>query len=626
MYKYYCDLILDNTVFSSNYEDIIHFQNDEERNNFYNYLSEENDKQVNFNRGNGRDAVAVAYLNNYYFYENRKRIINPSLSKALNAKYARVKEINDLTNEIKYYFYFVQNVEIQNSNTIKLVLQIDIFTTYTGIFESFTNKVQIERYCCDRFTADSTASNLVPNWSAFYLKAKEDLNFPKNALLYYNLNYSITDKTKEQNEDSGLTEAEAISLVNELTDYTYDYYFVQENNKVYIYVGSNDKIRIQSYEMPITSAILNSDLLFEFIQKNKSAQLMASYTSHLPPYFFFNSYISILKIPTTGERFPVIQSLINNAVQVFENNSNYGYLVFEKSYKEMTINRVLQDFSINWKIDLDFEPKQYANSEFFEIQLRLNSSTYDFSISQFETNSFSMRNISSLTASNFLDKVILIKPSVVFNLGSSTENSYSIEMLGDNFNIWQANNKNWQKQFALSTAVSATAQALGVGASFVASPILGVASGLSLATNLGTNLISKKFELENIKNAPSSLISGGSNYYYDSIGALNKPVILTRGLQDSYVNYLKEYFKRNGYLTQEFLNPRDCFIRERFNFIQMNLKSHSELPSINVPRIIEDDLFLILNNGIRIWEIKDDLKNNILDFEKSNYEKRLINE
>lgn len=599
-YQYIASIILDNISFDSKYNDVMHFSNLREREKFFAYLSERNEKYVNFQRGNGLDAILVANLDNYNFFEEKILIGTPSYSAVLSAKYACIEEIQDGIAQSRKLFYFIENVDILNNNTARFVLKLDIFTTFPALLENFSNKVNILRYHADRFTSDSTLINLKFNFTAPYLQASEPVSFSKNIIKEnINLTYDITNAELEP----------SFTLVNMFAKLKYYYYIILKDKKIYCCVASDNDIVVDF----ANQKIIRASALYNYIQSTaEGITLLASYVSDVPFYFFVNG-----KITTRGSESTGYTYLINNITNYYQEisvdgSTHIGFIQFEIGEEGLTIERRMSMIAYDFVDKINTAIKIKASPQFTTSQLSFRGSALEISLAKYRTQYFHFKHKSCINASSFLDTIYLEKTNLTdtdavsfkySNIAVSNENSYSIDMARDNFAEWQRANKNWRISFATNLALT------------------GLSSG---ALGIGKNIFDKTIEIDNLKSTPSSLISQGNNFIFDNANSDNKPKLLINTISPENATILKDYFKRNGYATNEYKLPVDCLVRKSFNFIQTNLTSRLELPSLNLPKIIEEELLQAFNRGIRFWEIDDETSNYVFDFDKENYEKRFL--
>lgn len=605
-YQYIANIILDNIPLDSKYNDVLHFKNENERNTFFSYLSQREPKLINFQRGNGLNATLVANLDNYNFFKNKLLIETPTYDDILNAKYVNIMQFIDKDNETNL-FYFIENVDILNNNTARFTLKLDIFTTYPGLLENFTNKVNIVRYHADRFTEDSNLTNQAFNFKAPYLQASEPIQFSKNIVKEnINLTYDITNSELEP----------SITLVNMFAKLKYYYYIILKDKKIYCCVASDNDIVIDL----TNQKIIRASALYNYIQSTaEGITLLASYVSNVPFYFFVNGQIATRGSESTGYTY-----LINNITNYYQEinvdgSTHIGFIQFEVGDEGLTIERKLTMIAYDFTDKLNLPIKTKASSQFSSSLLSFRGSSLEIDLAKYRTQYFHFKHKSCINASSFLDTIYLEKTNLkdadavsfkYSNIAVSNENSYSIDMARDNFAEWQRANKNWRISFASNLALTSLSSVLSGNV---------VSGGLGI----GKNIFEKAIEIDNIKSTPSSLISQGNNFIFDDLNSDNKPKLLINTISPESENILKDYFKRNGYATNEYKLPVDCLIRKAYNFIQTNLTSHLELPSINLAKIIEEELMNALNRGVRFWEIDNDTINYNFNFDKENYEKRL---
>lgn len=121
-----------------------------------------------------------------------------------------------------------------------------------------------------------------------------------------------------------------------------------------------------------------------------------------------------------------------------------------------------------------------------------------------------------------------------------------------------------------------------------------------------------------MKTAPNTLISQGSNIMYGLRNNDRKVKLYRFGITEEYAQRLGDYFALYGYKQNKMMKP-DLRSRLNYNYVKMlqcNMKTH------NIPQSHLEELKGIFERGIRLWHVDDMAVDTVGDYSRDNAERQ----
>lgn len=673
------NLILCNTEFDRENDNVLLFDSKQELNAYFDNLSDKVEiNDVNFDVNDGITTSIYVKVDNTL-----------SLFKLLNYNYCVVKQSAE-----NYLYYFIIDSKQDAGNQIKIDLQLDVFNSYLPDIIANNNDLQalINKTHINRFIETST-NNFI-------------YNFDETSPLFER--ETIKDVSKR------VTKQDKLKIIIDTTNKDSMFNnWINDNIACwcYVYLSSNVKYKVRNFEdkdliyeqyldelhytdsielntfTPETNSInsnfnvisvpiykqnakhmyildtnerieLRLKAIYDFLSENNNFANVQSIKFSIMPPICVGSYSNLdYQIEDNGE-LTLKWYMTQDNVPTFR-NSTYWYVTYNQSHSTVNwyscyflvfkqyMNRkvkMITNINENWTFDKNYiksnylEPKLY-NEDYSLYRLIIGGQQYDIPISK-TSNTPEFIYYETLTPD--ITKALLVYDNEAnkfennifseYNTKDFTGFTFTIDLSmwypSNQLNNYLANNKNYlqifQNQQASKLVKSFNTAAAGIGTSVATGNALaGVATGVNLLNTLiGTAFEKSQFDMtiDNMKNSPEQTSNINSDIILiQSISGID---ILIEKLEP--LTFEKEIIKDNlkifGYTYNKLGNVKD-FIKTRkyFNYIQAIVFEIDAPLSERVKDLIKN-LFL---KGVRIWHAKENKK---VNFNLNNYERFLDNE
>lgn len=651
-------IALTSVIFDNSYSNTIRFNNRAEQIEYFNINSLSFSPFINFDFGN------MLYTNIVYRDEN---ITNTDL---LNKNYAIIKEIEN--ENIKYYFYFINNNVYDNNNQILCDLELDVIQTYYIDIE-FTNSMIFKAHL-DRFKTINETQVKFDNSLTSLLYEREDIkNISKRLIKRDKLTFNY-DTLLENDFNKWLNDNVYCWIYIYISSGEYKYYKITDGSMYEL--NSGDTLFKPKEEIPTILNYIRKPYqiyCYPIYKSDKIIKIVNSSTnvSEIRSFAFDNfklnnnidSAIFQMKLSavapftvdeyeygTTEQKYSLsdgnltlyVSSTADNILNYF--NQLYFYRTDDINTESLIVvgtenksNTLISDYIITEKKqvflkneivgslhNMQFNPK-LLNDDYFELRITnlTDFTTYDLQKIGADTTTgltklrigFTEDFSADITRQYIRnmplnnDGIYIIDTSKnLTGLVSTQDNSIPYSI--NQLNQYLAQNKNFYLQRNISSISSLT--------NSVSSALNGnYAGSIMNGLNVGVDRIQSNLTIDNMKNAPESLRNSNGapflNLCADEMGIyveLYSALYNELVIADDYMNMYGFNFN-----TENNIKNYDN-IRKYFNYIQADVEL---IKGVNLNNTIRNKIKKIFNNGIRFWNVTDKM----FDYTYENYERWL---
>lgn len=624
-----------NVPFDREYTNTLYFKSRAEQEEYFNVSSRfENSPYVNFSM--------KSFYRTTVIYKSREDIDCVSF---MNKNYCIIKNNNE-NNQLKYLYYFIDEIKFDSGNQIILELTIDIIQTY--FLDMKFNDCIINRAHLDRFYKESEDTYKFDFRKQSNLFISEDTqSLPKYAENTVPVNICCDKNSTSEN----------ISPLDKfIADYvdSWLYVFLDADSKSTEVTLPSNTCRILSspthplltflnyrYELPyyvICVPVYKPDTLgffgvsteldlenptpillphiFEYISKidNKSARVYDMKFSRKPP-FIYKNYSYNIDYKIIYDKDTVICSLNSSSFGIGDNvidvteqslEPNFAYAQYNNDMWHNYINAFDLANIINPHYDeVKYDPKTFSE-ECSEINFTDGVNEYSTGFSKIIGENFNRTSIPRIPLEYFeiIDIGIThyylsvkqgensIFPTNKNFVGLVGSNDFSIPYSVDRLNEYLANNKNFYLQNATNAGYSA------VGA--IGYALMGSMGAISYGIESARTLTDTAFTANNMRNAPDLLKNGsGSPFLYLGVNSCKIYCTIYRPLESDLKAYHDKLYKY-GYNYNRLGNVKD-FVNKRKVFSYVEAEIENVDTDYGISEVIHDETKRIFRRGIRFW-------------------------
>lgn len=629
-----------NVPFDREYTNTLYFASRTEQEEYFNVSTRFNNAPyVNFSMKNFYRTTVI--------YKSREDYDCVSF---MNKNYCIIKNNNE-NKQLKYLYYFIDDIKFDSGNQIALELSIDIIQTY--FIDMKFNDCIINRAHLDRFYKESEdiykfdfrkQSNLFIAEDSPSLPKYEENTVPVNICCDKNsisTDISELDDFIEKYVDGWLyvfldadTKSSEVTLPTNtcriLTSPTHPYLtFLNYRYQLPYYIICVPVYKADTVGFFGSSTELNLDNpqpillqhIFDYINKldNKSARVYDMKFSRKPPFIYKNySYNTDYKI--IYDRDMVICSLAsssfgigNNVIKVTEQSlePNFAYVPYNLDMRNNYENVFHLSNIINSHYDdVKLDPKTFSE-ECSEINFSDGVNQYSTGFSKIIGENFNIVNLKRIPLLYYeiIDVGVTryylsikqgdgsIFPTDKNFVGLVGSNDFTIPYSVDRLNEYLANNKNFFIQNATNAATSIVA-GIGLGA-------MGSLTGISYGIEGIRNIADIAFTGNNMRNAPDLLKNGsGSPFLYLGVNSCKIYCTIYRPIESDLKAYHEKLYKF-GYNYNRLGNVKD-FVNKRKVFSYVKADVENVDTDYGISEYIHDETKRIFKRGIRFWNKNND--------------------
>lgn len=662
-YKYYVNILTKDLPLNNKYEECINFENELDYMKIFGNAYDDvitvidRNKEVVFKRDDGINSKLIAikgksqyFDENNILYEDYNMPLDFINDVAIKGKYCIIKEYTNDYKDYNFLFYFINDYRIINNTTIEYNLELDVITTYFKDFKklNINNKLQTLQYHADRWTKDSKLNNLKCNSQEAFYKVSENINITKDKQEQIILHDDFKEHLLDYKDIYKIDENKYLIPL-----YVYYYKFsadlpigsfyplilLYDNGDVSVYnktyltlLNAKDNTEIVTRDTLISSVVIYRVL------SGLKPKITNIFISQHKPNFILKDLVTSYKEEFTNGDFKINAkiyddwnnvSLINTTSDIIENFSQIDY-------SPITFN-----FNIN------DEPKILLNENFTNFNLIENGNTLTFSLSEpyiLNDNNLNISESISITASTSKN-IYLNKYKKEFCPKMNINNNYGFNFIQSIFREKEAQEPGYFSKMQSNILNERIAQNNYMMMNNVRDFTrlyneTNIENRTNLKSGLKFNLINqaleKPFEISNTilnlkqlsyekDNIASNFITGNIfSYYVEQFKTLN-PILIKKTLNDNFKYLVLREFKKYGYKTNEYKTFNELFTRKLFNFIKLNI-SEMDIDGYYLPHNVLNKLINILNNGVRFWNVSENMFKLTDTVLNANYEKRLDHE
>ena len=631
-----------NVPFDREYTNTLYFASRTEQEEYFNVSTRfDNAPYVNFSMKNFYRTTVI--------YKSREDYDCVSF---MNKNYCIIKNNNE-NKQLKYLYYFIDDIKFDSGNQIVLDLSIDIIQTY--FIDMKFNDCIINRAHLDRFYKESEniykfdfrkQSNLFIAEDTPSLPKYEETTIPVNICCDKNSTssgISELDKFIENYVDGWLyvfldadTKSTEVTLplntckiVTSPVSGAIELFTIRYQLPYYIicapiykpdtvgYFGSSTELNLDNPKPVLLPSI------FDYINKldNKSARVYDMKFSRKPPfiykkytlntdYKFINYDDGTVICSLSSSSFHIGNSVIDVTEQSLE--PNFAYI----AYNDYMWHNYENSFELSRIKDTNFDDVRLDPKTFSEECTEINFSD---GVNQYST------GFSKIIGVNFDYTKLPILPLLYYEIidvgvtryylsikqGDGTifptdknftglvgSNDFSIPYSVDRLNEYLANNKNYYIQNATNAATSVgTSLAMGVMGHLTGALTYGI-EGARTLTNMA-------FTADNMRNAPDLLKNGsGSPFLYLGANSCKIYCTIYRPIESDLKAYHEKLYKF-GYNYNRLGNVKD-FVNKRKVFSYVKADVENVDTDYGISEYIHDETKRIFKRGIRFWNKNND--------------------
>lgn len=615
---------LTSVPFDKNYNNTIRFSSRTEQETYFdNENLLKNASYINFN------------VKKFFTTEIVYKSFTADVSKFMNYNYCIIRNNNADVSSLKYYYYFVDEINYISASEINVKLTLDVIQTYY-IDISFQD-CMFERANINRFKKDSgryffdyriTSDLFYPEHSFSLSKYTQDLTVLKGGITIGNYNdydeyvRNIVDCWIYAfvSPDVTFTNSEYKFAVKDckLSRYNYDDFslpYIILCAPVYN-ADTTKRITINGKEWSFNSllSIINSFA-------TKTAQIYQLKLMHRPPFraltnYTFSEEKGLNIVSGFGVQISYFGDLLS--VQLISQDLEPIELVSDKDLSTHLYNSFNKDDITDnaKKSEYELDPKQY-NDDYSSIEFFDGTNKFVTSPSKFfgtinpsvkirmylyEIIDVGITRYFLSVNRNQVDNFYQFDKNFCGLVGSrDTSIPYSVDKL----NEFLAQNKNYYIQRGVGSifSVGNSAMNIGVGATTgnVGAMLSGAGSLLS-AINNGIN----DFILtpDNMQSAPDTLKnSDGATFNDLCINGGCFTIIINRAIDSENKSFIEQRYMY-GFSYPRLANVKECDnIRKRFNFVKCKIENISAPYGLSDE--VHDELRRIFSRGIRFWNVSE---------------------
>lgn len=370
-----------------------------------------------------------------------------------------------------------------------------------------------------------------------------------------------------------------------------------------------------------------------------------------------------IRKPTGDQYFDTIDNIMipNNLTyswdgNMIETDAEVGYgralaylneIVGDKAINSYEISKdytfKIEDI-VNSKKDVRFNPK-LLGTDYFELSISdATENGFVYDAQKLNTKEIKLRVSDPLMPGISKTYIRVSNPSGVYiketqnNLtGFVDSNESSVTMPTSAYQSMIAQNKNFFLQNSINRGMDVVRGLVGVGSSLGQSGISaqnskhpesimqsGIVSGIQSVVGTGLNYaqskISENLTIDNLKNAPASVVQAKGNVIFESTYSDLGVIVEEYDILPNEKEIINDYMCKYGFTVNRFGNPKDYDnIRHYYNYVKAQIDSISGIAISNQAR---DDIRQRFEKGVRFWK-PDNMKEGNIDYSMENYEERL---
>lgn len=282
--------------------------------------------------------------------------------------------------------------------------------------------------------------------------------------------------------------------------------------------------------------------------------------------------------------------------------------------------------------NVKFNPKLLA-SDYFSLKVSDNTENgFEYDLQKLNNNNLPFILTESITP-EFTKRYIRIKESGLYiketseNLtGFVSSNDNSFAMPTEAFQSMLANNKNFFVQNDINRKMEATKSGISTGASLIGNIAsqnpMGVVGNIAQGINTGLtyqqSVINEKLSVDNMQNAPSSIVQAKGNVIFECQYAENGIIVEEHDILDNEKEMINDYMCLYGFTYNRVDNVKNVDnIRKIYNYVRADIETISGMA---ISETIHKKFRQCFANGVRFWNT------DTFNYDKENYERWLENE
>lgn len=642
MLKY--QIALTNAIFDDTYRNVLRFDTRAEQEAYFkvNTLFA-NAVNCNFNVGSlYATKVVVDYKDQ-----------NVDLNELMNNNYCIVKD-NTEGATLKYYYYFVKNAQQECGNRLLCDLELDVYQTY--YLDVDFDDCTILRAHLNRFIDNGNGTVSFDATPSSKLFEREDVqNLPKRLVSRHRFNCG-----------NDFVDNNIICWMYIYLDPNHDFNFYTPNGssrtiKPSRVINAGLQTNIGCLVVPVvkqtidvTLKTLTGDynLSIGHIENSIGGQFLRGFEELNQGYNYVYS-IKYSLMPPSAKFNELLHNMVNNTPNIAANtfvdckieglgrgsivavkdlDKYIGGILLRIPYSETgylknvnignyNINRRLtftKEEIINANVKFEYNPK-LNNNDYYELNICDNAgNNFTYDLQKFNTQNLQLLMSEPQTpdfTKNYTrlippaNNTLYIQETTQNLLGLVTSNDNTVLMPTSAYQTMIANNKNFFAQNSYNRAVNL----LQAGVKGIDNP--------TEAANVGIDYMrsvqNQKFEIDNLRNAPSSIQAANGNFIFNSLCSDPGIYIEEYDITENAKKAVNDYMMRYGFNYNRIDNIKNVDnIRKNYNYVQAYVEE-IKTGLVNISNLVHNKLREIFARGLRMWNART------FDYAKENYERWL---
>ena len=646
---------LKNVLFDSDYENVLRFDSESERNTFFD-IPKCFEKSLNYN----------FQIGEFYLTKKRIAVSDVTVQELMNYNYAIFDDNG------KYYFYFIVKSKYLGYSSIECDLELDVFQTY--YLSTTFSSCNIRRACLPRFDEiSSTKVRFKTNIDSPFFERDEIQNVAKrmisrtvlstepsnepsvNAwfrdnLLGWNV-YFLQSRSEGQDGYTFFDLADLSKTAKYRLSISSDYgilpialepvYKDSSRNSIWLGYGSTDTLSIDTPHEVLTAGAFEG---FRAQNNNSSFVYSAKFVPYTP--FTFSDINAEATLISDGAKthlliystsfsgyyagVPSLQGYATSDQKYssLESEKGQGIVVLGSIPSELKCSSYTANYQLEFlKSDIigsekspKFNPK-LLTADFHTIRLtNERGDGYEYDPLKIGQRLLRSKLSDPLTPDTTRTYFRLTNLSGVYisecdsNLTGFVDSADTSLMVdNDNLSAMLAQNKNFFLQSTFKVLES------GFGA-LVGGKLAGVGGALSGGGGIASSLINQYLSIDNMRNAPNDVKNANGSIYFNRQYSECGPIIEEYDILENEKEIINDFMHRNGFSYNRIGNIKDFdHFRKYFDFVVADVELIQNSNGISAQ--IRNKFKEIFSRGLRFWH--DATK--IGDFLQENYERSLEN-
>lgn len=649
MLKY--QIALTNANFDDTYRNVLRFDTRAEQEAYFNVNTLfANAPYCNFNVGSLNASRVVID------YGDRE---NVDLNELMNNNYCIVKDTTPGAT-LKYYYYFVKIAQQENGNRLSCDLELDVYQTY--YIDLNFGDCTIARAHLNRFidNGDNTVSfDATPSSKLFEREEIQDL--PKRLIGRHRI------KCGNSFVDNNIICWMYIYLDpnHEFSFYTPDGSVRTIKPRRMLNAGLQTNIGClvvpvvrQTIDLTLKTLDGDYDLSIGHIENSIGAEFLRGFEELNQGYNYVYSIKFSLMPPSTKFN-ELLHNMVNNdsntgsstfsycrieglgrgfIVAVKDLDTYVGGILLTNTYSETgylknvnignyNINRRLtftKEEIINSNVKFEYNPK-LNNNDYYELNICDNAgNNFTYDLQKFNTQNLQLlmsepqtpdftKNYTRLIPPE--NNTLYIQETKQNLLGLVTSNDNTVLLPTSAYQAMIANNKNYFVQNSYNRAMGFIKSGISIATAGNSAEAAIKTAGAVM--DYAQSVQNQKYEIDNLRNAPSSIESANGNFIFNALCSDPGMYIEEYDITENSKKAVNDYIMLYGFNYNRIDNIKNVDnIRKHYNYVKAYVEE-IDTGLVNISNIVHNRIREIFARGIRMWNART------FDYTKENYERWL---